>query len=889
MIKLNHFTNIENKYCKLSNLQNESDVEQFFIIGMLKDLGYSSDYIKTKSTIKITSIGKGRKKKTYKPDYICYVDKGHKKPVLIIDAKHPDVSPDEGLEDALLYASILRRKLDEPKPEQMCIGTNGLQTIIKHYDSDEIVLEISFKDFIDENKKFKRFQSILKRTTLQKRKKTDIQTFRYERPEIGSIRNIFEACHKLIWKTEKRSPSSAFWEFAKIMFIKLTEDKKLKENKELARMIENNEPLPRDKVIFSTYWIEREKKTDPNPINTILFKNLRKKLERQIKSGEKKRIFEDDEEIDLEPLTIKEVVKLIQHYNLLAIDEDLNGRLFETFLTATMRGKELGQFFTPRTVVKFMIQMADLKATKDHIDIVMDGCCGTGGFLIEAMADLSNKIEINNSLTNVEKGILIEILRREHLWGIDAGKDPPVARIARLNMFLHKDGGSRIYFSDFLDKYLEIKEGLEPEIEEERIELKKTMDEPFVNVMLTNPPFAMKYERKKKHEFRILKQYQLLDYQNKNKQRTSLKSMVMFIERYCDILNPGDKLLTIIDESIINTKSNQSFREYIMENFIIKTVISLPRNTFVKAQSASKTSVLYLTKKKSLDEKQSAVFMAISENVGHTDTGKERPQLSDLNNVLEAYRYFEKNGKLPKIKEARIFIVNNLENRTKRIDAHYFDPRYFETLKKLDKISKKTNWNIVSLEKILNPHSKKNITGGATPYGAIYVSDGIKFIRVNNVHPDGFNLEKVVYIDDETHNNLLKRSQLKPKDVVLTITGTYGIACAVPIDFDEANINQHCVRIEVDTSQVEPEYLAIFLNSNLCKVQMDRAVTGSSRPALDYSAIRNLKILLPPSPFQIKISKDIDSIYDDANVHNKKANQLTVKGQNRLEKTLDEL
>ena len=91
---------------------------------------------------------------------------------------------------------------------------------------------------------------------------------------------------------------------------------------------------------------------------------------------------------------------------------------------------------------------------------------------------------------------------------------------------------------------------------------------------------------------------------------------------------------------------------------------------------------------------------------------------------------------------------------------------------------------------------------------------------------------------------LLARSQLRPGNVVLTITGTYGIAGVVPPGFGEANINQHSVKI-VCGPAIDPNYLSVFLNSTLCRPQLDRAVTGSTRPALDYTAIKNLRILFP--------------------------------------------
>ena len=83
----------------------------------------------------------------------------------------------------------------------------------------------------------------------------------------------------------------------------------------------------------------------------------------------------------------------------MAIDRMTPFQVFESFLEAVIRGKELGQFFTPRSVVKFMVQMANLRIRFDEEtekykpDLILDGCCGTGGFLIFALSDLFQKIE----------------------------------------------------------------------------------------------------------------------------------------------------------------------------------------------------------------------------------------------------------------------------------------------------------------------------------------------------------------------------------------------------------------------------------------------------------------------------------------------------------------
>ena len=232
---------------------------------------------------------------------------------------------------------------------------------------------------------------------------------------------------------------------------------------------------------------------------------------------------------------------------------------------------------------------------------------------------------------------LLRQLRQETLWGIDAGKDPQMARIARLNMLLHKDGGSRIYFADALDKQLRAESGLPLPMRLEIDELRSEIAEGKTrfSCVLSNPPFSMTYERKKQNELSILCDYALAT-DRKGKPRASLRSSVMFLERYHDLLTDEDsslgagRLVTVMDESVLNTLTSQPFREYVLEHFVVPAVISLPRNTFVKAQGSVKTSIIYLRKKTDRDEPQADVFMAIVQNVGHSDSGKERPHLNEL-------------------------------------------------------------------------------------------------------------------------------------------------------------------------------------------------------------------------------------------------------------------
>lgn len=625
---------MKNKYCNIQDLTNESSVEQFFVIRLLSDLGFKDSEIKTKKAIKELVIGKGSTKENYKPDYAIKINGRIR---IILDAKDPNEDIDKYLYQVSGYALSLNQQYDSIKPVKFCILTNGISLKIFRWDTKKPILELSFKNFIDVDKKFKKLKILLKKENLIEKLPItqDEDMFDFDQLSIAKLDSLFRSCHNLIWKKEKIKPTSAFYEFTKLFYVKMEQDKKIHKL---------NNPQKND-FKFSVHWIESLEDITINPINSILFKDIRDEFERKVKNKEKKRIFNSDEIINLKPSTIKEIVKILQNINLYGIDEDLNGRMFETFLNATIRGKELGQFFTPRTVVEFMVSMSDLKLTKNHTDVVLDGCCGSGGFLIDVMSHMWKKIDANRSLTPKQKNDCKDDVVKKYLWGVDADKDENVriSRIARMNMVLHGDGSNRIYWlPDSLDKKLIIEKGLPDELRDEAEEFKKEIENGLkFDVVLTNPPFSMKYDSSKDDEKAILEDYVLAKMDKTSSKLKSLKSNVMFLERYYDLLKPHGKLLTVIDESVLNTEKGKNVRDFIKTNFIIKCVISLPRNTFVNADTQVKTSILYLIKKENENETQSDIFMAVSQNIGHTDSGRKSSELNDLPAILEKFKEFE--------------------------------------------------------------------------------------------------------------------------------------------------------------------------------------------------------------------------------------------------------
>ncbi len=610
----------ENLYCRRDDLDNESSVEKFFADRMLKDFGYKDSQIQTKKSISDIIVAVGSKRVRYKPDYVVTF---RGSPRWVLDAKATDEPLDKWEAQCGGYCLALNQRTTRGNPVQWYVLCNGLETRLYKWDQADPIVTISFEEFTRGHPLYEKLRAVLGVKAMASPGDAgmpDTKTFAITRPTPEEARREFVRCHNAIRKAEGYNPTTAFLEFTKVMFVKLWADRTLREDPSIEALLREGKPtkVPRESVSFSVHWIEAHERETENPVNDILFRTLRDRIEKDIVRGNKKRIFDSDEDIELRPDTLKSIVGRLEHYDMFGIDEDLNGRLFETFLSATMRGKELGQFFTPRSIVKLMIRLAGLRISRGHIDSVIDACCGTGGFLIEALTDMRNKLRADRSLSDREKKQLMDELANECLFGIDFGKSPFIARIARINMYLHGDGGSRVYYGEGLDKSMQPIPGQMPEVLKNQEELGGLIEEGLTfDVVLTNPPFAMTKELKNPSEARILKQYDLARFDaGAQRYRQSLRSSAMFIERYWGLLRPRGKLLTIIDETVLSSGEYDFVRDFIRERFLIRAVISLHGDAFRMAGSRVKTSILYLERKEDLSEKQPAVFMYASLYLG---------------------------------------------------------------------------------------------------------------------------------------------------------------------------------------------------------------------------------------------------------------------------------
>lgn len=458
--------------------------------------------------------------------------------------------------------------------------------------------------------------------------------------------NLLHQCHNVIRNREKKDPAAAFDEIAKILFVKVYVERRLKGKKSR-------------KNLFTVEVLEEQIAEDPLD---DLFQNTKAAFREDL-------IFEDDERINLKTATGREIVKLLERYNLSDTSEDIKGIAFERFLGRTFRG-EIGQFFTPRTIVEFMVRMVEPKEG----DIICDPASGSGGFLIrffevardQILSDVDRKYQrfkkeiekkkygpkkkaellrkeydrLQESLDNKNEKSRIWKLANKCIFGTDA--NDRMARTSKMNMIMHGDGHGGIHHHD---GFLNVNG-----IFEERFD-----------IVLTNPPFGANVEPSDvvlESDIKVTPQklnfYELMygdSYKEARKRvqaakgdpissifdipkkpgKSKVKTEILFIERCLELLKPGGRLGIVLPEGIFNNPSLAYVREFCEDRAFIRAVVSLPQETFFSIGASVKASLLFMTK---FTEKEKAVFDKKKKQAEDEVKAKYEPKIEEKTGCL---------------------------------------------------------------------------------------------------------------------------------------------------------------------------------------------------------------------------------------------------------------
>lgn len=813
-----------------TQLKTEAEVETRLLAKLFDDLGYPTDAVVPKKSIKSLKISDGTKTRMKQVDFLLKDIDGIAR--IIVEAKDPSINILDAWGQAASYAlSYNRDKCEEERIKWLLIS-NGHFTGLFPHDSETPIVTLQLEDFASGMPPYVTLRTYIKYGVVNRKKVTTLE-FGSLPPQKLNI--LFAESHNLVWKKEKLAPADAFFEFCKFIFIKIQEDKK-------------RETLPIDipeyMIPLTEKWLEVQEKTSTHPVRDILFHNLHQQLEDAIKKDKKKRIFEKDETLKLSAATCKELVKTFQTVNLSSIDEDLNGRMFEVFLAASIRGKDLGQFFTPRSVVDFMTRIALRNVDVTKPPKVLDACCGTAGFLIEVMAYLTGRLRDDTRLTDIRRKEIKEQICNNCLYGVEANER--VSRIARINMYLHGDGGSHIFHGDGLD----IDSQELPDMTSEQRDNVKDYREKVVNgsfdLILTNPPFSMKYDASKPDEERIIMQHEL------TKDMSNVKSSVLFLDRYYELLAPSGEMLIVLDDTVINGKSFENIRQWIMDKFIILGVHSLPFNAFFKAKANIKTSILHLRKKQEPNEIQGHVFMSISNNIGHDNSLKDTPFRNNLVEILIAYLEWQRTGVLTETIRNNADTEENLECPqqywlvppekiiTERFDAFFYCPDLSVTYSTIQNLSNKKKIKLLDANKLI---LRKKMTG-LDKKKLKESQDRYKYIEISDVTKYGLitNYKEAIFSELPTRGEY----QIHAGDILLALNNSSrGTVVLVPKEFDGAICTSGFLVI-VPKDEDEGLLLWYALRSEVCRKQIYYLAQTASQPELKIDAWnRYFQIPLP--------------------------------------------
>lgn len=287
-----------------------------------------------------------------------------------------------------------------------------------------------------------------------------------------SLLRAFKRCHDYLYGNQNRR--DAFWQLLYLIFAKILDE----------------QSSSREFFVGAT---ERNSEAGEKRIAS----RIRKLFDRA--KAEYADVFEGDEKIELRDRALAFVAAELSRYSFLSTDTDAKGLAYEAITSATMK-RERGQFFTPRNLIRMMVEIVDPDADKK----VLDPACGSGGFLVVVLTHLRTKFLRATGCPYPNQPVPKELKRidpklrdyaRRSLWGIDV--DPDLRKAARMNMVMNNDGHGNMFEVNSLELIAAshpdaTRRAREFMTDEMRQFVKRTGGLDVFDYVFTNPPFGAK-------------------------------------------------------------------------------------------------------------------------------------------------------------------------------------------------------------------------------------------------------------------------------------------------------------------------------------------------------------------------------------------------------------
>ena len=500
-------------------------------------------------------------------------------------------------------------------------------------------------------------------------------------------------------------------------------------------------------------------------------------------------------------------IKLLRDRTICSTELDTRGAAYEEMLRNTFEKNENQQYFTPSSIVDFIVALAD----PSQASSICDPACGSGGFLISSLEKCR---ESGNE-------------QETAFYGFDI--DDRMIWVAKTNMLIHDGNPGNIHYLSHSGSLGRIES------------IAKYLPENGLDLILTNPPFGSDMTDEKALRTFIT-----------GKGRVSRRRSILFIERSLQLLAPGGELGVIVDDSVLNLDSNEDIRELIRREAIVVAVISLPDVAFMP-YSTAKSSILLLRKKNST-VKQGPVFMAKADQVGkrpngdvlHDETGTV---VTDLPQILNAWLVFRDTGIVTRSEVPAIYSSYLEEDPRCRLDVNYYHPSRYESEKAIDS----SEHPIFCLDELFD------FMGGSIKPSQYYGDEPVEWIGLADIESNTgvFSAKTVLAssIKSQVHQYkagdiLVSRLRPELRKVVIIPSSSSGGICS-----SELIVLRKKSEAPVEFSI---EYIANALRSNLAFGQEVFRITGLGRPRIGIPAIKAMRIPVPPMDMQLATVDKLD-------------------------------
>ena len=413
-----------------------------------------------------------------------------------------------------------------------------------------------------------------------------------------ALRRAFQRCHNFIHGNEGMPKDAAFWQFLYLIFAKMHDERANQGHRQ--------------------FWAgPKEPFTDEGRMA------IRERILPLFKSVKRRypSIFRDTDEITLSDRALAYMVMELARYDFTRSEVDAKGAAYQEIVGANLRG-DRGQYFTPRRAVNLVVRILDPKPDEK----VLDPACGTGGFLVAALAHQLRrfKADYNRDIGDKTQEAILDRLHdyaQHQLFGADF--DPFLVRASTMNVMMAANTEGHIFHMDSLA----YPHGHLPGNQHAKSLI------PFgsVDVLMTNPPFGSEIPITDRA---VLEDHQLARVWKKDENGQWLEDArvqhaiapeVLFIERSVKWLRPGGRMGIVLPNGILGNPGDEPIRRWILRTCWMLACVEVPVEAFiVEANVGILTSLVFLKKK--TDEEMDAeaqghifeypIFMAVAEKAG---------------------------------------------------------------------------------------------------------------------------------------------------------------------------------------------------------------------------------------------------------------------------------